>query len=183
MFFSRKHNALGFTVVELAIVLLLLTTLTLIIYKPLMSRMRVNDLNTAVSEAQGIADFAESIRTKWLQGSTKDPATGVVVHTYNTLTDQPVNSLPFDGVNLFPANNPTGLPYKINITNDQAFVSTTMKDYQLQDFSTDLPIYALTGAPLGPTFSVQGRPSFNVVTTQTRKTKFDKSLWYLESIR
>lgn len=184
MFFLRRHSIQGFTVIEISIVLLLLTTLTLIVYKPLMSRMRVSDINQTVSEAQQIANFAESVRTKWLSGTTTDPVTGAFIHTYNTLnTPQLINSLPFDGATLFPADNPTGLPYYFTIDDDSAIVTTTMEGYQLQEFSADLSLVDISAVPFGVSFSVVGRPSFNLITTQTRKTKFDKSFWYQESIR
>lgn len=191
MFLLTRKNHHGFTLLELSVVLLLITALTIATYPAVMKRYRQSEIDRAITEAQQIADFAEDVRTKWLLSTSVDPVTGAFNHTYNTLPGwQPINSLPFDGVNIFPDVNSTGGAYGVEISNSRAAVVSHMRGYSLSDFAGNTRVMSYVdgsyfGYPTGTvvSFAVDGRPSFHSTSIQTRKARFDKVFLYQESIR
>ncbi len=197
---SRWNIKRGFTLLEISIVLLILSVLTVIIYPVAQKKLLISDIDNAVREAQMIADYGANIRTRWLASTSIDPATKVHSHLYNITKTfyaggggsiyYTVDKLPFEVDKMLPQNNYTGQPYEVSIMDDFTHVRTTIEntDSVLQNIILEqLQNHSLVidsqNDPLGVVFVVIGRPTPSQIISQVGKTQFDKTFWYQEEIR
>lgn len=193
-------NGSGFTLIELSVVLLILTVLASSIYPVAIKRLMISDIDNSVREAQVIANYGESIRTRWLSSTSIDPVTEIYSHVYrDTKIIQAggggsmyytVDMLPFEADQMLPENNFTGLPYQIAILDDFAHVRTVLEyaDPAVQaDILEQLQNHPLVADsqidPNGVAFIVIGKPNDAQLVSQVKKTKFDKAFLYLETVR
>ncbi len=183
----------GFTLLEISIVLLILSALTVIIYPVVQKRLMVREIDNAVREAQMVADYAESIRTRWLLTTSIDPVTGKYLHIYETtssVTGVTLDQLPFGVDTMLPVNNFTGSPYIVGINYYEAYVTTIIgNNYSPAEISALIEqiqnnpfVVEFAGAPYGLSFTVIGRSSPSQIISQVGKSQFDKAFWYQEEI-
>ncbi len=185
---------------EISIVLLILSALTVTIYLVVQKRMQVSETDSTVREAQMIADYGESIRTKWLFSTDIDPDTEIYSHLYSSTKTfsaggggsiyYTIDRLPFGTDQMLPLNNYTGRPYEISIMDDFAHVRTIIENSDpvlqtkiLEQLQNHPLVIDSQNDPQGVMFIVVGRPSPSQIISQVGKTQFDKTFWYQEEIR
>ncbi len=196
MFSHRKQH--GFTLIELSIVILVIAFIISITFPALYKRAVIREIDNTVSEAQMIANYADSLRRKWLIST--DTASGVYIHRYNsthrfgpwmTSTDSyTVDELPFGMNDDLPEFNHTGHPYEVITNDDTGFVRTIIgttdsgEQAQIMSQLQSNPLVKYSSIESqGVEFIVVGKPNTSFFVSQVGKSKFDKAFLYNETIR
>lgn len=203
MAYTVRANNNGFTLLELSIVLIVISALTMIVYGPIMQRVEARNVRNTINQAQLIADEFVSIalRTADYDSLTStygdprffDPVTGAVKsygHSFvigYSSTDQSAT------IGRYPA------ALRARIMKLDAIISPFTTDYiityamagvwvdvdiPLQPDEIDLPDLQKQLDPTGQftTITVFGRTQRNFNYGQARKAKFDKAFLFDEFV-
>lgn len=200
-YFGAKRR--GFTLLELSVVLIVISALTMIIYGPIMQRAEARNVRNTINQAQMIADEFVSIalRSSDYDSSTLtyidpiyvDPITDEVKYEHLFVAAIYSSASPSSSIGLYPVNNQSRIleldairsPFNTDYLITSSYTGVRVEvDIPLQPAEIDLPDSQKQLDPTGQftTITLFGRTRENVNYGQVKKAKFDKAYWFYESV-